>query len=155
MPSDVKIQGVSRLSSEQFSDKKECKTKPDFLWQSQYTFFNPDYTVGFGITPNPALSRPRTVTADREFHPALKTLPLFSCFENCIISGRKKQVFCIEKRKRNRFFLLSLPHSFIFLTNSSEGSWYILKVIASRFGNWRISRSLISVTCFPKLPAYT
>jgi len=40
-------------------------------WLSQYTFFNPDYTVGSGISPDPVLSHPRTVTADREFHPAL------------------------------------------------------------------------------------
>ena len=35
-------------------------------------FFHPDYTVGFGITPNPAAARLAGYTADREFHPALK-----------------------------------------------------------------------------------
>jgi len=35
-------------------------------------FFHPDYTVGFGITPNPAAARLADYTADREFHPALK-----------------------------------------------------------------------------------
>jgi len=33
--------------------EKECKnsqTYPDI----QHTFFNPDYTVGFGLSPNPA-----------------------------------------------------------------------------------------------------
>lgn len=50
-------------------------------------------TVGTGIPPDPVLSHPRTVTADREFppaknltfrvgHPALKTLLLFNCFQN-------------------------------------------------------------------------
>lgn len=38
-------------------------------------FFHPDYTVGFGITPNPAAARLADYTADREFHPALKILP--------------------------------------------------------------------------------
>ncbi len=53
------------------------KTRPHLGFQ--HTFFNPDYTVGFGISPNPALARPRTITADRELHPALKTLLLFNC----------------------------------------------------------------------------
>ena len=40
-------------------------------------FFHPDYTVGSGISPNQpcwtcAKQRSRTVTAGREFHPALK-----------------------------------------------------------------------------------
>jgi hypothetical protein len=40
-------------------------------------FSHPDYTVGFGIAPNPALKRLagleiNLITADREFHPAPK-----------------------------------------------------------------------------------
>ena len=35
-----------------------------------YIFSHPDYTVGFGITPN--LLALADCTADREFHPALK-----------------------------------------------------------------------------------
>ena len=46
----------------------------DLFRHFQYTFFNPDSTVGFGISPNPAHMRLRTVTAGRESHPALKTL---------------------------------------------------------------------------------
>lgn len=46
-------------------------------------FFHPDYTVGFGISPNPDLNLCQVLriaaladyTADREFHPALKILP--------------------------------------------------------------------------------
>ena len=34
-------------------------------------FFHPDYTVGFGLTPNHAL-RLAGYTAGRDFHPALK-----------------------------------------------------------------------------------
>ena len=40
-------------------------------------FFHPDYTVGFGITPNHAFPL-ADFTANREFHPAPKTL-IFSC----------------------------------------------------------------------------
>ena len=40
-------------------------------------FSHPDYTVGFGIAPNPAKKGSRaqelcSITADREFHPAPK-----------------------------------------------------------------------------------
>ena len=36
-------------------------------------FFHPDFTVGFGVTPNHAL-RLVGFTTGRELHPALKTL---------------------------------------------------------------------------------
>ena len=36
-------------------------------------FFHPDYTVGFGVTPNHT-SRFAGFTAGRKFHPALKIL---------------------------------------------------------------------------------
>ena len=36
-------------------------------------FFHPDYTVGFGLTPNHAL-RLAGYTAGRDFHPALKII---------------------------------------------------------------------------------
>jgi hypothetical protein len=39
-----------------------------------HIFFHPDFTVGIGIAPIHALSRSRTVTAGREFHPAPKTI---------------------------------------------------------------------------------
>ena len=42
-------------------------------------FFHPDYTVGFGITPNHAL-RLVGYTTGRESHPALKML--FNCVNN-------------------------------------------------------------------------
>ena len=45
----------------------------------EHTFFHPDYTVGFGIAPNPGLNHAKPCanaladyTADREFHPAPK-----------------------------------------------------------------------------------
>lgn len=40
-------------------------------------FSHPDYTVGFGISPNHVLMHLRTITAGREFHPALKTSLFF------------------------------------------------------------------------------
>ena len=39
-----------------------------------FVFFHPDYTVGFGIAPNPAPKALADYTAGREFHPAPKTL---------------------------------------------------------------------------------
>jgi hypothetical protein len=39
-----------------------------------YTFFHPDYTVGFGITPNHAISSAWTITTGGDLHPALKIL---------------------------------------------------------------------------------
>ena len=39
--------------------------------QSIFIFFHPDYTVGFGISPNHAL-RLAGFTAGRDLHPALK-----------------------------------------------------------------------------------
>ena len=38
-----------------------------------FIFFHPDYTVGFGVTPNHT-SRFAGFTAGRKFHPALKIL---------------------------------------------------------------------------------
>jgi hypothetical protein len=38
------------------------------------SFFHPDYTVGFGITPNHAYFTLADFTADRESHPALKAI---------------------------------------------------------------------------------
>ena len=43
------------------------------------------------LKEQPALSRPRTITADREFHPALKTSPLFNCLEDCSTQRRGRQ----------------------------------------------------------------
>lgn len=40
-------------------------------YQKYFIFSHPDYTVGFGISPNHAL-RLAGFTAGREFHPALK-----------------------------------------------------------------------------------
>ena len=42
-----------------------------------HIFFHPDYTVGFGVTPNHAL-RLVGYTTGRESHPALKIIILFS-----------------------------------------------------------------------------
>ena len=42
------------------------------LHSSYGIFFHPDYTVGFGVTPNHAF-RLAGFTAGRKFHPALKT----------------------------------------------------------------------------------
>ena len=44
---------------------------------------NPDYTVGFGVSPNQHFML-ADFTADREFHPALKTSSLFSYREQYI-----------------------------------------------------------------------
>lgn len=62
----------------------------------QHIFFRPDYTVGFGISPNPERLAPapkcsRTITADRELHPALKTYHLFKCQIYIITLGIKSQ----------------------------------------------------------------
>ena len=50
---------------------------------AQHIFFHPDYTVGFGVAPNLRIAAAGSAladcTADREFHPALKTSLLFSC----------------------------------------------------------------------------
>jgi hypothetical protein len=40
-------------------------------------FCIPDYTVGFGVAPNPPLARVADFTAGREFHPALKMNQIF------------------------------------------------------------------------------
>ena len=37
-------------------------------------FFHPDYTVGFGITPNQSYTRVAGCTAGRELHPAPKII---------------------------------------------------------------------------------
>ena len=44
--------------------------------QKVYIFSHPDYTVGFGITPNQPLSGSQALTAGQESHPALKILLL-------------------------------------------------------------------------------
>lgn len=72
-------------------DKKECKNHSQIYADNLNTpSLIRTITVGFGIAPNPALSRPRTVTADREFHPALKTLSLFNCVCKIITCGEAK-----------------------------------------------------------------
>ena len=50
----------------------------------EHTFFHPDYTVGFGIAPNPGLNHAKPCanaladyTADREFHPAPKMTHMY------------------------------------------------------------------------------
>ena len=48
-------------------------TQEDTLPPARFVFFHPDYTVGFGITPNHAL-RLVGYTTGRESHPALKTV---------------------------------------------------------------------------------
>jgi hypothetical protein len=71
-----------------------------------HIFFHPDFTVGFGIAPNPVLAfaaRPcacalADYTAGREFHPALKTSSLNSVvnqYHSTVIS--KLQDFSREK----------------------------------------------------------
>ncbi len=60
---------------------KNKKTPKSKRFQREYTihtkcvfiFFHPDYTVGFGITPNHAL-RLVGFTTGRDLHPALKIL---------------------------------------------------------------------------------
>jgi len=42
-------------------------------WEDLHIFFHPDYTVGFGVSPNQLLSQVADFTASGEFHPALKT----------------------------------------------------------------------------------
>ena len=42
-------------------------------WEDLHIFFHPDYTVGFGVSPNQPLARVADFTASGEFHPALKT----------------------------------------------------------------------------------
>ena len=50
-------------------------------------FSHPDYTVGFGISPNHVTMHLRTITAGRESHPAPKTSLFFLS-----LTGYKK--FC-------------------------------------------------------------
>ena len=52
--------------------------------QYEHTFSHPDYTVGFGIAPNPGLNHAKPCanaladyTADREFHPAPKMTHIY------------------------------------------------------------------------------
>ena len=42
-------------------------------WEELHIFFHPDYTVGFGVSPNQPFARVADFTASGEFHPALKT----------------------------------------------------------------------------------
>ena len=67
------------MSTEHF-DKKECKNHH----QTYSDNFNTPSLIRtipsvLEFHQTPRFMRPRTVTADREFHPALKTLPLFNC----------------------------------------------------------------------------
>ena len=74
-------------------------------------FFHPDYTVGFGITPNPALSRSRTVTADRELHPALKIL-LYGIFALQKAKIHLYAFMIVLCEQKNKPFLLSCCTNF-------------------------------------------
>jgi hypothetical protein len=54
----------------------EIKTISERIYDTQkcaFIFFHPDYTVGFGISPNHAL-RLVGFTTGRDLHPALKIL---------------------------------------------------------------------------------
>ena len=55
--------------------------RPEYTLRTQTTyndtmlFFHPDYTVGFGISPNQRIMRSRaSFTAGGDLHPALKNL---------------------------------------------------------------------------------
>ena len=50
-------------------------------------FFHPDYTVGFGITPNPAAARLADYTADREFHPCPEDRYFIVCLTRYSLAG--------------------------------------------------------------------
>ena len=79
------VSNAGQYESEVFHEKDllskngDKKTPEDKIFRQngirrQYggdIFFHPDYTVGTGIAPVPAL-RLADYTADREFHPALK-----------------------------------------------------------------------------------
>ena len=66
-------------------------------------FFHPDYTVGFGITPNPAAARLADYTADREFHPALKIAISLSVYHVTLWRGNCQEGER-EKRKIRRYY---------------------------------------------------
>ena len=55
---------------------KKLRNKNSRAQTVRLIFFHPDYTVGFGISPNHALSRSRAVTAGGESNPAPK---IFNC----------------------------------------------------------------------------
>ena len=57
------------------SDKSEPPKKN--LSQKTPLFSHPDFTVGFGISPNRPIKGSRTLTAGGEFHPAPKIFNYF------------------------------------------------------------------------------
>ena len=67
---------------------------------NKIVFSHPDYTVGFGITPNQPPKRVADYTAGRESHPAPKNL--FICFSRLKLSQITMDVNC----KRCSFLLL-------------------------------------------------
>ena len=69
--SDLLSLSIKKLWNEASSQSNPRQTDAEIPRMSSI-FFHPDYTVGFGITPNPAAARLADYTADREFHPALK-----------------------------------------------------------------------------------
>ena len=54
-----------------FSHTRAIAKSAESIFCAATIFFHPDYTVGFGITPNHAL-RLVGYTTGRDFHPALK-----------------------------------------------------------------------------------
>ena len=103
-------------------------------------FFHPDYTVGFGITPNPALSRSRTVTADRELHPALKIL-LYGIFALQKAKTHLYAFMIVLCEQKNKPFFVVMLHTFSYkilsdLHNITKSGYAILhykKILAFRY----------------------
>ena len=85
-----------------------------------HIFFHPDYTVGFGVSPNQRTRKPSCPVADctasGEFHPALKTLDIslskhiiyctaLNCNPHILVTGKgrvlKKFIFSPYANLRN------------------------------------------------------
>ena len=83
------------------------KTKKDEIWIHCFThiFFHPDYTVGFGVSPNQRTQKSSVAdcTASGEFHPALKTLD-FSCLIYYMINAAEKQDSELWKKEKARIY---------------------------------------------------
>ena len=62
-------------------------------WEDLHIFFHPDYTVGFGVSPNQLLSQVADFTASGEFHPALKTFCSIVCFYYTHYSKKRKEKY--------------------------------------------------------------
>ena len=67
--------------------KKRLRKKRSLQKLNNCIFYHPDFTVGFGISPNRPPQRFADFTAGRELHPTPKIL-YFVCYDNC------RRLFC-------------------------------------------------------------